>query len=84
VERKRTIRLPDGRDVQATVLTFRGSDEPWTEYLVDDGTVIRIKIVATEVLRLDGEYDPTGNPQYLVQTSNVMAVSAPDELRRKE
>lgn len=84
LDRKRKINLPDGREVEGTVLNFRGTVEPWTEYLVDDGTVIRIKIVATEVVRLEGEYDPTGNPLYFVGTTNVMAVSAPDELRRNQ
>jgi hypothetical protein len=84
LDRKKTIPLPDGRRVEGTVLGFKGASEPWTEYLVDDGTVIRIKIVATEVVRIDGEYDPTGEPLYFVGTTNVMAVSAIDELRRKD
>jgi hypothetical protein len=79
---KRTIKLPDGRQVEATVMTFRSGAEHWNEYLVDDGTVIKIKLVATEVMRLEGEYDPAGNPMYLVQSTNVMAVDAPEKLRR--
>lgn len=80
---KRKINLPpDGREVEATVLPFRSGGEHWNEYLVDDNSVIKIKLVATEVLRLDGEYDPMGNPIYLVQSTNIMAVDAPEHLRR--
>jgi hypothetical protein len=79
---KRTINLPDGRSVEASVLTFRSGGEHWNEYLIDDGAVIRVKLVATEVLRLDGEYDGNGNPVYIVQSTNVMAVDAPEGLRR--
>ncbi len=80
--RKRTTTLPDGRKAESTVLTFRAGDEHWNEYFVGDGTVIKIKMVATEVLRLDGEYDANGSPVYLVHSANVMVVDAPENLRR--
>ena len=82
--RKRKIPTPDGRHVDATVMTFRSAGEHWNEYLVDDGTVIKIKLVATEILRLDSEYDPAGNPIYVVQSQNVLSVSAPENLMRGE
>ncbi len=83
MERKRKLKLPTGQEVDATVLSFQPGGEHWNEYLVDDGTVIRVKFVATEVLRLDGQYDAQDNPVYLVQSTNVMAVSSPDKLKRK-
>ena len=79
---KRTITLPDGTQVEATVMTFRAGGEHWNEYLVDDGSVIKIKLVATEVVRLDDQFDQAGNPVYLVQSTNVMAVDAPEQLRK--
>lgn len=84
MERKKRITLPDGRTVDATELSFRTSGENWNEYLLDDGTVVRIKLVVTEVVRLDGEYDLDGNPAYIVKSTNVAAISAPDELRRQQ
>jgi hypothetical protein len=84
VERKKTINVPGVGPIEATEVGFRTSGEYWNEYLADDGTVIRMKLVVTEVLRIDGQYDPEGNPAYLVKSSNVTAISAPDELRRKE
>lgn len=83
MERKKKLKLPNGQEVDATVLSFQGGGEHWNEYLVDDGTVIRVKLVATEVLRLDGQYDAQDNPIYLLQSTNVMAVSSPDKLKRK-
>lgn len=78
--RKRTITLPDGRQAEATVLAFRSGGEHWNEYLVDDGSVVKVKLVATEILRVDGEYDENGNPIYLMQSMNVMSVDAPENL----
>ena len=83
MEGKKKVKLPDGQEVDATVLSFQAGGEHWNEYLVDDGTVIRVKLVATEVLRLDGQYDAQDNPVYLLQSTNVMAVSSPDKLKRK-
>jgi hypothetical protein len=69
--------------VDAVELSFRSSGENWNEYLVDDGTVVRIKLVVTEVARIEGEYDADGNPAYAIRSANVTAISAPDELRRQ-
>lgn len=80
--RKRTVTLPDGRAVEGTVLTFRTSTEDWNEYLLEDGTVLKLKLVVTEILRLDDMFDPQGNPLYMAQSQNVMGVSAPTELMR--
>ena len=49
---------------------------------MDDGSIIKIKLVATEVVRLDDKFDQAGNPIYLVQSTNVMAVDAPEHLRQ--
>jgi hypothetical protein len=79
---KRQIPLPDGRVVEGTVMPFQVGGEHWNEYLTDDGSVIRVKLVATEMIRLDGEYAPDGQPIYLLSATNVMTVSAPDDLKR--
>jgi hypothetical protein len=76
--------MPDGRTVEVTELSFRSPGENWNEYLLDDGTVVRMKLVVTEVARVEGEYDADGNPAYLIKSTNVTAISAPDELRRDE
>jgi len=80
--RKRKVTF-QGQQVEATVMPFQVGGEHWNEYLIDDGTVARIKLVVTEVLRVDGVYDPQGNPLYLINMTNVTSISAPDELRRE-
>ncbi len=80
---KKKITLPDGREVEGTVMPYQTGREEWNEYLVEDGTIIRMKLVATEIVRLDGEYDPQGNPAYVIQSTNVTSVSAPDDLKKE-
>ncbi len=81
MERKKTVMF-NGQPVEAVEVGFRSSGENWNEYLADDQTVIRIKLVVTEVLRLEGQFDPDGNPVYLVKSANVTNVSPPEDLRR--
>ena len=58
----RNVRLPDGSEVKATPLAIRESSEQWSEYHLEDGTVVRMKVVAAEVLRAPGQFDAEGNP----------------------
>jgi hypothetical protein len=79
--RTRRIQGPDGQEHEAESIGFRSSGEHFNEYLLDDGTVLRIKLVLTEVWKVKGAYDRDGNPAYLVAHSQVTAVDAPDHLR---
>lgn len=81
-EEKRKISI-SGTEVDATVMPFQAGAENWNEYLLNDGTVLRVKLVATEVLRLDGVYSDDGEPVYLVKSQNVTATSVPNSLRKK-
>ncbi|MHB8470728.1 MAG: hypothetical protein ACYDCH_13395 [Gaiellaceae bacterium] len=70
--------------LDATIMTFRAGSEHWNEYLVDDGTVIKLKLVVTEIVKVDDEYDPrTGDPLYVVNSTNVVSVQAPEQLKHQ-
>lgn len=81
--RKKKVQLPDGSFVDATIIPFRGDVEHWNEYLLDDSTVVRMKAVVTEIARLDGQYDAEGNPAYIINSTNVTHVSAPEDLKKR-
>ncbi|MDP1720295.1 MAG: hypothetical protein Q8L08_04765 [Candidatus Nanopelagicaceae bacterium] len=83
-ERKRKFRDPNGNEIDGIIMPFQAGGEYWNEYLVEDGTVVKIKLVVSEVLRLDGQFDPnTGDPIYIIQSTNITNVSAPENLRKK-
>jgi hypothetical protein len=71
-----------GEEVEATPIEISQAGEQWNQYLLDDGTMIKMKLVATKVLRIDNKYDKEGNPVYFVQSTNVISVAAPDNLRK--
>lgn len=63
---------------------FRPLGEHWNEYLLDDGTTVRVKLVVVSAYRIEDEYDAEGNPTYIVNSTNVMKVDAPDDLRKAQ
>jgi hypothetical protein len=81
--RTRRVPLPDGGQAEGELIGFRSGGEHWNEYLLDDGTALKMKLVVTEVIRLEGHYDAAGNPVYVVNSTNVVSADAPDELRRQ-
>ncbi len=70
-----------GKDVEATQVGFKVIKEEWNEYQADDGTVIRLKVIVTEVYRLD-EYDQDFKPIYVIKSSNVLSSSVPEHLKK--
>lgn len=74
---------PGGPPVDAELVDVQSSQEHWNQYLLSDGTTLKLKIVVTEVWRAENTFDNEGNPMYLVKSGNVLVVTAPDELRRK-
>jgi hypothetical protein len=78
----RRFKQSGGEDVEADVVGFRAAGEHWNEYLLDDGTVFKIKLVVTEIARIKDRYDAKGDPIYAATHTQVTAVDAPESLRR--
>jgi hypothetical protein len=72
-----------GEEVEALPIDVNQSNEYWNQYMLDDGTVIKMKLVATKVMRVDSKYDNEGNPLYVIQSTNITSVNSPDNLKRK-
>jgi hypothetical protein len=72
-----------GEEVDATSIEINQSSEYWNQYLLDDGSIVKMKLVVTKVLRIENKFDAEGNPVYLVQSTNVMSVGSPANLKRK-
>lgn len=77
------VRIPTGPDqfADATRVDFKPIAEPWCEFECADGTRLRVKLVVTEVLKIDGAQTPEGDPVYAILSSNVLQANVPDELK---
>ncbi|MFA6600827.1 MAG: hypothetical protein WCU74_07450 [Candidatus Omnitrophota bacterium] len=71
-----------GRQVEAAPVDVNQSSEKWNEYLLEDGTVLKMKLILKKVLRVDNEFDGEGNPVYVMQSTNVNTITAPKHLKK--
>ncbi len=78
------IKINFGQEVvDATPVDINQASEYFNQYFMEDGTVLKMKLVTTKVFRLDDRYDQDGNPVYFVQSTNVLSVDSPSNLKRK-
>jgi len=73
-----------GQMRDAVIVDFEADKESFSTYILHDGTSLKIKAVLTEVLRIEGLYQPNGDPVYGVQAQQVLAVNAAESLRKKD
>jgi hypothetical protein len=78
------VPLPTGGFGEGTNVQVEESAERWSEFKLDDGTVVRAKVTMMSAVRLDNQYDQLGNPMYVTNLTPIMAiVSVPDTLKKK-
>lgn len=69
--------------VEATPVNVNQANEYFNQYFLEDGTVLKMKLVATKVFRIDDRFDQEGNPIYFVQSTNVLSVDSPSHLKKQ-
>jgi hypothetical protein len=77
--------LPDGtvKETSAEKVSVKETRENWSEYILEDGSLARVKPILAKVLRTE-EFDSEGNPIYQLVISNAVFVEAPEELKKKK
>lgn len=81
---KRIIKYKD-KEVEGTVVSFSTEKEDWNVYLLNDGATIKMKAIATEIFRIDGEFNDRSEPVYLIHSQNIVVSSnVPEHLLRKK
>ena len=80
---KRKVNL-GGQEFMAEEVEFESeSAEKWNTYILQDGTTLKLKTVLAEVLRVEGQYAPNGDPMYTVNAQIVVNTNSPDSLKRR-
>jgi hypothetical protein len=73
---------PNGPMEQRSVI---GLKDGWSEYTLDDGTVIRAKAALIDVKTAVGQFNPlTGEPIYVLQLTIVNSAIVPENLKKKQ
>ena len=69
--------------VDGSEVPIRDKTEGVYEYELEDGSVIRLGLVITQIIRMDDTYDNDDNPVYIVKHGVVTnTISALPERRR--
>lgn len=63
-----------GVEIEVAEVPVMKSDEQLNTYWLEDGSVIRVRNVATAILRVEGEYLPDGSPIYFIMATPVTTV----------
>lgn len=84
-EKKVTVPLQDGSTAEGVDVPVVETTERWSEVKLGDGTIFRIKPLVAAVTRLEGKYDPEGNPMYALKAGHSMVLdSVPQDLRKSK
>src|SRR5258706_7481795 len=59
------------------------SKDGWSEFTLADGTVIRAKAAVLDVKKMVGQYNPEGEPIYVLQLTVVNQTRVPDNLKKE-
>jgi hypothetical protein len=83
IRRKGMVVVEPGQAPKAAeLMEVQKADEKWNTYDLDDGTQVRLRTTVTEIWKVIGEYDPEGNPKYVVKAAGAMSVIAPESLKK--
>ncbi len=81
---KRKVRMESGDSVEGTVVNIVESTERFTDIKLEDGTILKAKVVVVEAVRVDDQWDNDGNPAYVLKNQTIVAVAeTPDNLKRE-
>jgi hypothetical protein len=71
-----------GRKVLGQEIEFEIEKEAWNIYKLADGTSLKVKIVVATIVRLK-DYNPQGDPFYLLNATNAVIADVPADLKKK-
>jgi hypothetical protein len=63
-----------GQQVDAEQLSFTPINENWSEYKLSDGKILRVRLVISEVFRMDEIEETTGRNNYMIKSTNIVSV----------
>jgi hypothetical protein len=72
-ETKRTIAAL-GQNLNVADVPIVSSSESFNTYTLEDGSVLKVKNVATSIARVEGQFMPDGRPVYMVFSTPVVIV----------
>ncbi len=60
-----------GNTIEGEIINFKAINEDWSEYQLENGTKIKVKIVVSKIVK-SNEVNESGQPIYYIQSSNIV------------
>ena len=74
-----------GQEVDMTEVEIVERKEHVAEHTLEDGSIIRFAMPAMSVMRIDGQWDASGNPVYIViPGASTTVISAGESTKKPE
>jgi len=70
------LSLPDGRTVEAEEVDFEPIKEDWNIYKLKDGRILKVKLVLVKVYKTSEKDPVTGDPIYIITSTNVVTTTS--------
>jgi hypothetical protein len=70
----------EGQDERAEEMSFETEREGWSNYALEDGTVLKMKNVVSRIFRLLDKRKPDGAPIYVLEGTAVVTTLVPDSV----
>jgi hypothetical protein len=63
-----------GEEVEVKQIEYSAISEPWAQYHLEGGKIVRVKVVLMKVFEVEGKTNDDGTQAYYFQTQALMAV----------
>ena len=72
-----------GKIIEGNIVEIKNPLDLSHNIELSDGTNLNFKLVVSRIVRAPDQYDNDGNPFYIIQSTNIVAViNSPDNLRK--
>jgi len=68
--------MVDGEEVE-----FKTDKEEWNRYPLEDGSILKMKVIPTKVVRTVKKHPQRNDPLYYVTSQTIIDVEVPDRLK---
>ena len=78
------IDLPNNK--KGEIIEIEQTNERWSEIILKDETILKVKTNVLEVYKIIDEYDPTnGNPLYAIKSTPILVTNfVLDKIKQKK
>ena len=71
-----------GKQVEGEDLEFDSIKEGWDEFKTEDGTIVKVKLYVSNVIRAKDLKTESGEPLYIVKHGTIVTTVVPEKLKK--